>query len=1536
MKAILFPGQGTQRKGMGGAAFSKFPEIVRTADEVLGYSVERLCAGDPERTMDDTLFVQPAIFVVNALHFLASRQDDGGAVSHFAGHSLGEYNALWAAGAFDFATGLRLVQQRAALMARATGGSMVAIVGLTREELERALEANCATGIAIGNHNAPRQVVLSGRRAEVDRIAAVLRRAPGVRVVMPLRTSGAFHSPEMAEASTEFARYLESVDICDPKATVIANVTGEPYPRGQVRALLADQIRSPVLWVESVRRMRAAGVTEFVEIGEGGGILRRMVDEIVKVDAAPPPKSGLSERAGSPLVRAVAERLASRGREIVQVFHGEQGIEERTGAHVLSDVNAIGAALAAVVEPQQRVLLCFPQGLDFVAALLACLHANVVAVPVPVSSADQLVQKRDVVRSLLANSGAKVVLCDGTFAPGVSGLVGAGTVGVLDIAQLRSGARPVGEARSIAGTDLALILFTSGSTARPRGVMLTHDAIFKTASARAWTVSGDSRLVSWLPQFHAFGLTFGTLTPLVQGAKSITFAPEDFVRDPKRWFELVARYRATHTGAPNFAFAFCCDTVDMGELRDASLASLQALVSGGDTIDKRQYDRFAEKFATLGLRGEVLMPNYGMSEAGPLSLKRPGEAPRWLAVDKEALRERRVVRATGGASDAGLVMGCGRVVEETRVVAVDPETGEPCGPDTVGELWVKTDRQALGYLDDPEQSEATFNGVLRITGEDGFLRTGDLGFIVDDEVYIVGRSKDVIVIRGKKYEPSDVERAVAGALAGHRMTTARGGGSLPCAAFGQEVEGRLQVVVVQETDAADEESAEAYAEVAQAIVSTVSASLQVEVYDVVFVGRGGIPVTGSRKLRRSALRDLLAHGTLAYRWRRHGPPANAAPGPGRDGARGGTLARLRSDVLLPEIGSAAACLDPARPLHELGLDSIRYIRLARRVEATFGVPFKPSTFYSCGSPAEIAAYIDAQAAPERGSTDTRRAGLPAAHDRLARVPLSESQRGLWALQKMEPSTYAYNVPVCLFAEDIDLTALERAFRHTVATHPILGAVVCEDRGPPSMLYGDGRALDLEEIDISAIGHDDVRAELLGLTRRPFDLARGPLVRLSVLRRGPSEIYVLLVAHHVVLDGSSTGIVIATLLESYQACIGRQPLEAPRPRATFAQFVEWEASLLTGSAAGEARSFWSEELAGCVPLTGMPIQSGAAGGVPSTGDVFTRTLSRPQTAEIRAFCVAHRVTPAVFCLAAFTTLLHRYTGQEDLVIGVPVTHRPMDQLDEVVGHFVNMLPLRSLAGADLPFLKHSAALEKAVMTAMGHAGYPFSRVVQDLRISREGGRSPLFQIAYNYESHSLARSWGELLERIPAASAFRLVDGIYQTGEYELTLDVVPGDDLAFHWKYNPLVYGADTVARMADHLVVLIDGVLASSGAQSIERLPILPPQERRTVVEEWNRTDTAYASERTCVDLFDDHATASPARPALTAGGITLTYGELAASSKAIAAAIADRAGSGDRVAICADRNTGLVAGILGILRTGAAYLPLDPELPVGRLAPM
>ncbi|MCE6078173.1 ACP S-malonyltransferase [Agrobacterium vitis] len=330
MKTFLFPGQGSQAKGMGGELFDRFHSLTAKADDILGYSVKTLCLDNPERKLNETQFTQPALYVVNALSYFRKLEDGAARPHYIAGHSLGEYNALLAAECFDFETGLRLVKKRGELMAKAPEGRMAAIMNASREQVEAILRDNGLANVDVANYNTPKQMVISGKADEVQRAQSLFQQ--GEMMYYPLNTSGAFHSRLMLAASEEFRTFLNGFRFSAPAIPVIANTTARPYRDGEVAANLAAQLAGSVLWSDGIQYLMGLGVLGdemvFEEIGHGE-VLTKMLRHIPKPRTPSIREDGELQPGPSEPVRTAPQPAPQKAEDIVRAWNARYPIGTR-------------------------------------------------------------------------------------------------------------------------------------------------------------------------------------------------------------------------------------------------------------------------------------------------------------------------------------------------------------------------------------------------------------------------------------------------------------------------------------------------------------------------------------------------------------------------------------------------------------------------------------------------------------------------------------------------------------------------------------------------------------------------------------------------------------------------------------------------------------------------------------------------------------------------------------------------------------------------------------------------------------------------------------------------------------------------------------------------------------------------------------------------------------------------------------------------------------------------------------------------------
>ncbi|MFJ2768922.1 fatty acyl-AMP ligase [Streptomyces sp. NPDC087300] len=561
-----------------------------------------------------------------------------------------------------------------------------------------------------------------------------------------------------------------------------------------------------------------------------------------------------------------AQLLHERARHAPDVVahrfvHEDESAEELTHAALDARARAVAAGVLAATDGRpEPVLLLFAPGPDYLAALFGCFYAGVPAVPAFPPDPTRLARTLPRLAAIIEDAGSSTVLTTSDIAPLMADWLtttfGGRAPCLLAVDTLDAVAGAVAPPPAPVAGVPALLQYTSGSTALPRGVMLDQARLRANCEeiARGFGIHPGSSGGLWLPPYHDMGLVGGILTPLATGIPVTLMSPVTFLRRPLSWLRMVSRYRATIIGAPNFAYDLCVRRAKDAEVADLDLSGVELAFTGAEPVRAETMERFAARFGPAGFRAASFLPCYGLAEA---TLYVTGAKPLggWqsLAVDREALEAHGTARpATAGQPSRSLV-SCGRPGPGTRLLIADPATREALPDGSVGEIWVDSPSVTDGYWRRPEETAETF-GARTAAGAGPYLRTGDLGFVLDDELFVAGRLKDLVVINGRNLHPVDVERVCEADVPGIR----RNCGAV-FAVDGAEG-GAERLVVVYEADVADEAR---YTEAIDGIRRAVSKELNLRPGAVVLVRPRTIPKTSSGKVQRWLARKHYLAGELA-------------------------------------------------------------------------------------------------------------------------------------------------------------------------------------------------------------------------------------------------------------------------------------------------------------------------------------------------------------------------------------------------------------------------------------------------------------------------------------------------------------------------------------------------------------------------------------------------------------------------------------------------------------------------------------------------
>jgi amino acid adenylation domain-containing protein len=1210
------------------------------------------------------------------------------------------------------------------------------------------------------------------------------------------------------------------------------------------------------------------------------------------------------------------------------LLDGEEEGESLTYAALDREARRIASLLLEEGLQGERVLMLFPAGVAFVAAYFGCLYAGAVAVPVyPPRSNRNL----DRLLAIVADAGAGAVLATGEVIASLAQHAG----DAPQLAALRwiaAGAPGPGEAAwadpGVAPGDVAFLQYTSGSTSTPKGVRVTHANLLANQAMLRDAFGHREGLVvaGWLPLYHDMGLIGNVLHPLYMGGTCVLMAPTAFLQRPARWLEAVSRYGAETSGGPNFAYELCADRVSDEEKARLDLSTWRVAFCGSEPVRSRTLDRFAEAFAGCGFRRDAFYPCYGLAESTLfVTGGRSDEPPVVRAFRADALERDRAL--PGGAGDDGTasLVGCGFPWREGRVEIVRADTRTPCAPGEVGEIWVSGPHVAAGYWNRPDATDESFGATLA-SGAGPFLRTGDLGFVDGGELFVTGRAKDLLILRGRNLYPQDIE-ATAGAS--HPALQPGGG-----AAFSVEVDGEERLVVVHEVRRTAVRGLDA-GEVARRIREEVAASHEAAVYAVVLIGPATLAKTSSGKVQRQACRRAYLAGSLDALGGSVLAAADAVPASEAADPAASPLEALLREEAARALGLSASAVRPGTTLTSLGLDSVGAARLAARLEERAGVRVEPVSLLEPRSVRELAA--DLASTVTEPAADTADGTTGGGEEPF---PLSEGQRALWFLHRLAPESAAYNLAAAVrIRGPLDVAVLSAALDAVAARHGALRTVVDADEPVQRVLARPAALLAVR--DAAGWSDDALRGELRAEASRPFRFADGPPVRFLVFGRGPDDHVLLLAAHHAVLDFRSLEIVFDELFHACAALASGTDAAFPAV-AHQADFVRWQREMLAGEEGERLRARLVERLAGAPTVLALPTDRPRPPVRGHRGSAHVFTLSPGLSARLHELARAEGVTPYVLLLAAFQVLLHRWSGQDDFLVGSPASGRTRPGLAGIAGFLVNTVVLRARMGDDPSFRDLLRRTRDAALAALGAQGYPFERLVEQLHPERDASRTPLVQVLFVLQQ----------ADRLRAATACALgIDGAreergglaleslaVETGAAQFDLALAMGEvegRLAGSLRYDADLFEPDTVRRMATHLERLLEGI-AAAPETPVGRLPLLPPAETQRVVHGFNATEVRFAEGDALLHrLVEAQAARTPDAVAVVFGDEAVSYRDLDDRANRIARHLRGLGvGPEVRVGVCLERSVEMVAALLGVLKAGGAYLPVDPAHPAERIA--
>ena len=1200
------------------------------------------------------------------------------------------------------------------------------------------------------------------------------------------------------------------------------------------------------------------------------------------------------------LVQSLQRRAAQTPDQVALRFLAESAEHNVVLSYRDLDQRArtIAAALQANAALGERAVLLFPSGPDYVAAFFGCLYAGIIAVPAyPPESTRRHHQER--LLSIIADAEPRLLLSIASLADGLAQIDNAPpvlSVDSLDAQRAEDWVEP-----ELHADDIAFLQYTSGSTALPKGVQVSHGNLVanEVLIRRGFGIdlNPDDVIVSWLPLYHDMGLIGGLLQPIFSGVPCVLMSPAYFLGRPLRWLEAISEYGGTISGGPDFAYRLCSERVSESALERLDLSTWRVAYSGSEPIRLDTLERFAEKFTACGFTSNNFFASYGLAEATLfVAGGTRGQGIPALRVDEQALAANRAEPGQGSA-----IMSCGTRQPGHAVLIAEPHTLSELADNRVGELWASGPSIAHGYWRNPEATAKTF---VQHAGRT-WLRTGDLGFIRDGEVYITGRLKDLLIVRGHNLYPQDIEQTVE-----REVEVVRKG---RVAAFAVNDQGLEGIGIAAEISRSVQKILPPEALI-KAIRQAVAEAYQQAPSVVVLLNPGALPKTSSGKVQRAACGLRHADGSLdSYA---------QFPDLQTHTSDAGLESELQSQIAAiwcEQLQVATVAADDHFFL--LGGNSITATQVVARLRETLSLELNLRMLFEAPTLATFAANV-AQLQQDGGVAQ----GAIHALSRQDDLPQSLAQNRLWITWQLDPHSSAYTIPGALrLRGELDEDAVRASFQQLIQRHEALRTRFYERDGQAFQRVDANVEFDLQVIDLSDLpaAEREVRAQQIreDEARTQFDLEKGPLLWVTLVRLGDEEHQLLVTLHHIIADGWSLNILIDEFSRLYAAASQGQTLALPPLALQYADYGSWQRQWLAEGEGQRQLAYWKAQLGDEHPTLSLATDHPRSAQQRNSASRHSVRLDAGLSAAIRQTAQANESTPFMLLLAAFQSLLYRYSGQRDIRIGVPNANRPRQETQGLIGFFINTLVLRAELDGRLPFNQLLAATRQTALGAQAHQDLPFEQLLEAFPQAREQG---LFQVMFNHQQRDLSA-----LRRLPGMLADELP---WHSREAKFDLQLHSEEDrngrLSLAFDYADEVFDSATIQRLAEHYITLLHAV-CEQPQQAIGDLKLMQTDEQQP----WSEAPCTPARQW-LPELLSQHTSEDTA---LVWQGGSLSFAQLHTQANRLAHYLRDKGVGPDVcVAIAAERSPQLLIGLLAIIKAGGAYVPLDPDYPADRLAYM
>lgn len=1150
------------------------------------------------------------------------------------------------------------------------------------------------------------------------------------------------------------------------------------------------------------------------------------------------------------------------------------------------------------LKPRQKVIFQINIRKDFIRMFWACILGGFIPVPISVVSNEEIYRKLFNVWTILespyiAISSTKIKQEIERYAMknGLEEIVKEmmeRNVIVSEISLQHEKELP-SEAESF-GT--ALIQFSSGSTGDPKGVVLTHENLVTNINSmtEGAKVTPDDSSISWLPLTHDMGLIGFHLVPLAIGVNQYQMPTKLFIRNPVLWMKKVSENRISILSSPNFGYKHFLAFFNKQLSEDIDLSCVRLIFNGAEPISSRLCSEFLDTLEKYKLKRNSMFPVYGLAEAClAVSFPPVDEEIKNVILDRNFLSVGQKVKDIDSCSDEGATfVDVGQAVDGTEIKITDLDNNM-LPDETIGYIQIKGKNVTKCYY---KNVEATQKAISKSR----WLNTGDLGFVRNDRLVITGRAKDVIFSNGQNYYSHDIERVAQG-VEGFQLNEVVAAGC-----FNEKIqEDELILFILAKKRNYCKLSANV-----QKLKQHISFKIGINVHRIVPVSK--IPKTTSGKIQRYKLKEEYLKGKYDLQIMELTQITSSQ-------LENEIIEGMQSEIekklleICKEVLKTKK-IDLQNNFFELGGDSLKASILVTQINQSFGIDIQPSEIFIMSTIKELVAYIE----ESKGEINKK---IPTVEEKEY-YQLSTAQKSIYALSQLEENSSVYNIPIAVqISNELDIHRVEKVFNQLIMRHESLRTEFKNINGEIVQKIQEVVKFKLQYIE----GVESSIGDIAKKMDYSFDLSKAPLLRVGLVKVCKDRYFLLLNIHHIIGDGTSAIILLKEFFELYSS------RNLPRLRIQYKDFAEWQYDISNSERMRAQEDYWLHKFTNDIPILDLPTDYLRPQMQSYEGSIVKFKVDSELTSKIKRIAQENEATLYMFLLTAYSTLLYRYTNQEDIIVGTPIAGRQHLDLQNVIGLFVNTLAMRNRPTGNKTFKAFLLEVKENAFEAYKNQSYSFETLVEKLNIKRDMTRNPLFDTMFMLQNLDYESVGAE-------DSHIEYVDIHNNTSKFDITLSTIEKENtLEFTLEYCTSLFRLDTINQFKNSFLYILYEVVKNPEVK-LSEINVLSNKEQRRLVYELNSTIREYPKNRTICQLFEDQVKKTPDKIAVIYENEKLTYKELNQRANSLAFILRENGVRANTVVgLMLNQSIEMIVAILGVLKAGGAYLPIDLTYPEERV---